>query len=322
MKISHLIKLILIIVLGLGSLTAIASIEEEIQIRLRSGEYQTALKLIDSELQKNQNNRQLLLARGYTLMKLNRLDEATRYYERLRVLLKDDPEPGNNLAMVYRLQKNYALAITMFSETIRNFPQFTPAYINLGDTYIEIAKNQYQRGFTATGDIMLQQKAALSREFDQIAAQSIARQINQTPPPPPPIEQTIAPVNQAEEKPRTEAEITQEIIQALKAWVSDWMSLEPEGYFSHYSKEFVPEKGISTDAWMKRKRGVLSRSKFIKVYITDIDIKLAQDDSETATIVFNQRYQSDTFNSISRKKLVLKQENDQWLIINEYNLKP
>jgi len=322
MKIHTLLRPLIAALLYGQTMLATAGIEEDVQELMARGHYQTALDLSNAGLKQNVGNRKLLLSKGFSLIKLNRLDEAARFYERLRVVLKNDPEPINNLAMVYRLQQNYAQAITTFSETIQGFPDYTRAYINLGDTYIEIAQNQYQRGFAITGNVVLQQKALLSRNFDQLANRAVASNTQQlerqaTPPPPPAVvaKPVIKPAPEPEPEPVVPPQ--QEVVDMLSSWVNNWMSLEEESYFSHYSQQFIPENNYSLEEWIKRKRNVFSRAGYIKVYLTDVEINFHPDNNNTATVTFKQQYASKIFNASSAKTLVLKNSSDGWLIIKE-----
>ncbi len=323
MKTQILFRLLIAFLLCGQPTMAAAGLEEDIQAHMAQGNYQAALDLINAGLKKDGTNRKLLLAKGFSLIKLNQLDDAAYYYTLLRKVFPDEPEPVNNLAMVYRLQKEYAKAITTFSETIRDFPDYTRAYGNLGDTYIEIAQTQYQRGFSVTGNVLLQQKALLSREFDQLANRAVTANTQQleqrsTAPPPPPIVKaapvvTPPPVKKVDPT----VQYRQEIVEALTAWVDDWMSLDATRYLSHYSQQFVPEKNYSQEEWIGRKRNVFSRAGYIKVYLTDVEINFASDDINSASVKFKQLYASEIYNASSIKQLQLTKSPTGWLIIKE-----
>ena len=152
---------------------ATAAVGDDIQTLMARGDYQAALAYINTELEKNTLDEGLLLAKGFALTRLNRLDEAVAFYQKLRTVLKNNPEPGNNLGVVYRQKQDYLSAIRAFGETIRDFPNYTPAHINLGDTYIELAQARYQKGFETTGNVTLQQKAALASNFGELARQAL-----------------------------------------------------------------------------------------------------------------------------------------------------
>ncbi|MCP4011258.1 MAG: tetratricopeptide repeat protein [Proteobacteria bacterium] len=311
------------------SLLANAGYEEDVKAQLAQGNFQGALELIDQGLEQNGENRKLLLAKGFSLIKLNRLDEAARYYEQLRVIMKNDPEPANNLAMVYRLQKNYAQAITIFSETIRDFPDYIKAYDNLGNTYIEIAQNQYQRGFAATGNVTLQQKALLSLDFGQIANQAVTestQRLQRAAPPPPPVVTPAPPVAPPPppavtpppvKKPDPRVQYQQEIVGTLTSWVDDWMSLDENRYLSHYSHRFSPEENYTLNEWIGHKQSVFRKAGEIKVYLTDIKISFDPDNIKTATVTFRQQYASKIFTENSVKELVLEKTPEGWYIVKE-----
>ncbi len=315
MRTHTLFRLMITLMLCGFSLLASAGYEEDAQAQMVLGNFQGALELVDQGLQKNGENRELLLAKGFLLIKLNRLDEAARYYEQLRVVLKNDPTPVNNLAMVYGLQKNYTQAITIFRETIRDFPGYAKAYANLGDTYIKLAQKLFQQGFSLTGDAALQQKALLSRDFNQFASKAVAentQQLQEPVPPPSPVV-TPPPV----EKPDQRVQYQQEIIDTLTSWVDDWISMDENLYFLHYSQQFVPEKNYTLEEWIEQKQNVFKKAVYIKVYLTDVKINFEPNNINTAMVTFRQQYASKIFNDSSTKKLVLKNSPYGWLIVKE-----
>ncbi len=309
----------------LASHTVLASagIEEDVQQLLAAGNHQAALQQAELGLQQNAGNRRLLFAKGYALVKLNRLDEAASYYEQLRRVVTDDPEPSNNLAMVYRMQKKYPQAVTVFAETIRAFPAYMQAYENLGDTYIELARNQYQQGFATTGNTRLQTKATLSGDFNRLAAQASARQAQAAPQAvPAATQQTMVTPTRAvpAAKPIDPAQVRQTIVQKLSAWADAWMSRDSDQYFTHYSQQFTPGGGRSLDEWMQRKQNALGTAEYIKIYLTDIEIDYAPESPGVAAVEFNQAYESNTFQGRTRKRLDLKNSQNGWLIVSESNV--
>ena len=295
-----------------------AGIQEDVQRLLAEGNFQAAIQQAEIGLQQNNGNRALLLAKGFALVQLNRLDEAARYYEQLRRVMPDDPEPGNNLAMIYRMQKKYPQSITVFAETIRAFPNYSHAYGNLGDTYIELAQDQYQQGFDMTGNPTLQQKATLSGDFDRLVTQATLAKPSQ------PVVRARAvpapaPATLPAEVPDP-ALVEQSIVEKLSTWTDDWMSRDSNRYFAHYSQQFIPAGDKSLDDWMQHKRNTLAKAEFIKVWLTDINIVPSGENPDTASVEFHQAYASSTFKGSSRKKLDLKNSSNGWLIVAETNV--
>lgn len=311
------------ICLSVSCVSTLAETADDVQKLLAAGNYQAALQQAENGLQQNAGNRNLLLAKGFALVKLNRLDEAIGFYDQLRKVIPDDPEPGNNLAMIFRMQKKYPQAITIFAETIQAFPAYTPAYENLGDTYIELAQSQYRQGFTATGNQTLQAKAALSGEFNRLTAQTIAQQPQAATVPaqtqPAPVAPPSTPVASAAPEPDP-AQVEQAIIEKLSAWADAWMSLDKDRYFAHYSQQFQPSEGRTLEEWMQRKQTALEIAEFIKIYLTDIDISYSPQSPDVATVEFEQAYASDRFKGRTRKQLNLKNSNNGWLIVAETNI--
>ena len=97
------------------------------------------------------------------------------------------------------------------------------------------------------------------------------------------------------------------------------MSRDPQRYFSHYAQDFKPEK-YPLKVWMQRKSDVMSQAEYIKLYLNNIDIQFDPNDSNFATVTFNQRYVSNSYGEDARKKMVMRKNEHGWLIIEEMNL--
>lgn len=301
---------------------ASADVKQDVQQFLDRGDFKGALDMIEQGLEKDVTDQKLLLAKGYLLVKLNQLDAATEYYKILKAHLTDNPEPGNNLAMIYRMRGEYELAIQTFEQIIEAFPDYAHAYENLGDTYIELALNKYQAGFDSSGRKSLQKKLALSQKFHQIAIDSSAKptqesqQIANTSK----TTSTSSDTNTADESsqaPSAEADKSKErIVKSIETWIKDWMSQDADRYLSHYSDKFTPGKNEPLARWIKRKKNILLHAKNIKLKLSDLDIML-NPDKGLATAKFKQEYESNNFKDVSKKTLHLEQNKGRWLILKE-----
>ncbi len=134
------------------------------------GDYDAAFESLDRALLDHSDDHRLLLQKGFVLVQLGLLDEARIFYLDILESFNHDPEPWNNLAMVYRLQGLHENAVKQLRRTLQKFPDYTRAYENLGDTYLELAGDHYERG---AGQLEFQSrlssKAELIKVFDKLA---------------------------------------------------------------------------------------------------------------------------------------------------------
>ena len=117
-----------------------------LQSLIDSRQYRAALERVDSELKKSPTDEALLLSRGYLLVALNRLDAAAAHYLRTVELLPNRPEPGNNLAIVYRNQGRYADALVQLDTVIQAHPLFDQAYSNLTQVCRKVTRRRGEFG--------------------------------------------------------------------------------------------------------------------------------------------------------------------------------
>ena len=118
----------------------------------------------------------------------------------------------------------------------------------------------------------------------------------------------------------TSYDISTRVSHFLSEWKTAWeMSAGNKGnikpYLSFYSNDFragrLGKKGWAADKSRKNKR-----KKWIRVDISDIKIS-KPDSNNQVTVSFSQNYRSSNFSVVSDKVLLLKKENNKWLIISE-----
>jgi len=106
----------------------------------------------------------------------------------------------------------------------------------------------------------------------------------------------------------------QEVLNTLlKNWLRSWETKNLNAYINHYSASFT-SKNMNRDQWLRHKQKISDENKLIKVTVLNPRIKILHN---TATITFTQKYISDTYTDYGIKKLLLKNENGQWKIVQE-----
>ena len=282
-----------------SSCSSSAAIDENIQQALNKEDYSQVLTLTNNALEKEKSNEQLMLIKGFALVRLNRFKEASDYYSDLKKTLPKEPKVGNRLAMVYFSQGFFFRAIKEFEATIKIFPDYEMTYLNLGNAYSRLAEKQYQRGVSATESPLLKNKLMLIRRQRQNIQQSRRG-------------------GQQGTNPTTTINQRRIILNALNSWVADWKTLNPDRYFSHYSQNFKPNKGKSLTSWKNRKKQAFAKfAKIGKINIELTNIEIEFQPKNKATVTFTQDYKSDSYKSKSKKVLTMERSNRVWLIIKE-----
>jgi len=142
-----------------------ASQTQQLEALVRERRFEQALEHADAILARNPRNAQVRFQRAVILSDLQRIDEATRAFESLTQDFPELPEPYNNLAVLHAAAGRYELARGLLQRSLEVQPSYVTAYENLGDLYVSMAADAYQRGLKlAPGSAPLQSKLTLARE--------------------------------------------------------------------------------------------------------------------------------------------------------------
>lgn len=316
---SLLLTFLLMVFVG-NPVLAQEAYQDSIKVLIDNGEFESALELIEeTEAQVGNKNEWLNLHRGFVLIQMKRYDEAIKYYKKLIKRYKSNPEPINNLGVIYRLQGNIELAIETLKIGISKFPDYDKLYENLGDTYLQIAQETYAVGAqTNNPTATLVIKSDLSKHFHQVVLENLALISSQQMR----IEQGIVSndVEAIEQKASTSTERPPdvELMETLQSWVDAWSSLEADQYLSHYSNEFIPEDGSDLGNWVKMRTAALEQAEFIRISLQEINIELVTPSFVVASFI--EQYESNLTRSDQHKQLSFRKSEGKWLITDERNL--
>lgn len=133
-------------------------------------------------------------------------------------------------------------------------------------------------------------------------------------------EQSTAP--NKKETPQESSSLDSQVHKFLNDWIMAWeQSSGTTGkisdYLSLYSDKFVSESSSKT-AWGMNKERINKSKSFIKVQLTDIDVK--ETPSGNIKVTFQQKYNSSNYSDTSKKVLLLTKENNSWKILTEMAL--
>jgi Flp pilus assembly protein TadD len=117
----------------------------EIARLMRDGRLDEALRRADAALKANPRDAQTRFLRGVILSDQKKPAEAQAVFESLVADFPELPEPLNNLAVLYAADGRYELARATLQRAIAAQPNYVTAYENLGDLYVAMAADNYQR---------------------------------------------------------------------------------------------------------------------------------------------------------------------------------
>ena len=120
---------------------------------------------------------------------------------------------------------------------------------------------------------------------------------------------------------KARARLTQSLAGAVERWRRDWESLDVDAYLAHYDTHFRSGR-MNLRAWARYKRRIARGKRFIRVELSDL--VLLHDPhphpfGELAVAAFVQRYTSNNYRDITRKRLYLvrKSPDAPWRILAE-----
>jgi tetratricopeptide (TPR) repeat protein len=139
---------------------------EEITRLVREKDLAGALKRADAFLAKNPRDLQVRFLRGVILTDLKNTAEAVAAFESLTQDFPELPEPYNNLAVLHANQGQLELARSLLQQALTAQPNYVTAYENLGDVYVSLAADSYQRAIKLDpNNKTAQSKLTLAREI-------------------------------------------------------------------------------------------------------------------------------------------------------------
>jgi tetratricopeptide (TPR) repeat protein len=139
---------------------------EEITKLMNAGDHAAALKRADEFLVEKPRDLQVRFLRALILSDQKKTDEAVAAFEALTRDFPELPEPYNNLAVLYAAQGRLEEARGLLRQALVAQPNYITAQENLGDLYVSLAAEAYQRVLKLDpNNRPAQAKLALTREI-------------------------------------------------------------------------------------------------------------------------------------------------------------
>ncbi len=108
-----------------------------------------------------------------------------------------------------------------------------------------------------------------------------------------------------------------EVKSQFNRWLTDWRSLDVKAYLKNYSVNFKSDKKDYA-VWVDHKQRVGRQKTFVDVKVSNLSILGYGDQADMVVVSYEQDYQSNNFQSQSKKRQYWKKEVDgKWRIIYE-----
>ncbi len=109
--------------------------------------------------------------------------------------------------------------------------------------------------------------------------------------------------------------LAKQVLNVMDKWARSWAQLDPVGYVSSYSPDYVGKGFPSHFAWAANRQQRLQQQQQIQLSLTDVSLRSTKQGYFTVT--FTQKYTSDTYKDVTDKKLEFKLIDGQWYIVAE-----
>lgn len=142
-----LLKSLIAIALAASGVAAYAQADElqEVTRLLRTGQIEQASVRADKYLETKPKDAQMRFLKGVILTEQKKTPEAITQFIQLSTDFPELPEPYNNLAVIYAAQGQYEKARAALEMAIRVAPSWGTAHENLGDVYVKLAQQSYDK---------------------------------------------------------------------------------------------------------------------------------------------------------------------------------
>jgi murein L,D-transpeptidase YafK len=109
------------------------------------------------------------------------------------------------------------------------------------------------------------------------------------------------------------------LLAQLDLWRRDWEARDVQRYLDHYSEDFVGP-GKSREIWTSSKRIAIEAKRWIRIGLDNVSVFRHPGPEDMAVVTFDQDFDSDRFESHTRKRQYWKLEGGRWRIVMEDTL--
>lgn len=117
----------------------------------------------------------------------------------------------------------------------------------------------------------------------------------------------------------SELSVADAIQLSVQAWVDAWQAQSLSDYFTYYHPEFAPRYQNSQSEWRANRQRVIGNADWIRLNMRDFE--LIAEEGGVYEVHFWLAYESPTYSDDTLKKLLVRKEGEDWLILEEINLR-
>ena len=117
---------------------------DQIRSLLEKRHLDDALTQVDRYLEQHQKQPEALFLKGLILFESNKIDDSINVFKLLTEEYPSKPELYNNLAVAYAVKGDYFKARDALQRAIEIYPGYSKAHENIGDIYMNIARESYE----------------------------------------------------------------------------------------------------------------------------------------------------------------------------------
>ena len=231
---------------------------------------------------------------AYAYQMSQQSDKAAKYYQDLIRQYPELPEPRNNLAMIYLSNGDYDRASELLVNAINTHPSYATAYANLSNIYTGIASEAYRRAVSE------------SKEPDIYANNIELTALTRLTP----VSARAAAEPGLTEKSATGLTLVNQII----GWAKAWGEKDLDAYLGYYSSQHKLDFP-SHEAWIEYRKKRILRPGFIRIEVSNFQIRAQS--SNSATIDFEQSFNSLAYSDRVIKRIRLNRIDSKWKISDE-----
>jgi adhesin transport system outer membrane protein len=148
-----------------------------------------------------------------------------------------------------------------------------------------------------------------------VASRPVAANADAAATPQPALVQPVVPAQDGAESAAVPTGTEAEISTRTTAWGAAWASRDVQAYLAFYAAEFVPDGGLSREAWVRQREQRLAKTASIRIEMQNLNVQMSS--PNTAIAGFRQLYAADGYRDTNEKTLEWRKENGQWLIVRE-----
>ena len=293
-----------------------------------SGKSQEALRELDGYLRRNPDDERARFLQGVLLAESGDGDAAKMVFEELLASFPESPDALNNLAVLYAADNLPDRAIEILEQALAAHPSYGTVFLNLRRVYGSLASDAYRqalspesaaasngpelelvRDWTVPSPVheasaereTLATATATTTEGGGVRDEAAATSANDVRSP-------------VETRPVSKPTAVEQVENRIHAWAKAWSAQDVAAYLSFYSSRFVPDDGMTREAWKRYRGERIETPDFIRVRIADLEIR---DQDGKLEAWFTQRYESDRFRDVITKYLSFEREDGAWVIAVE-----